>query len=180
MSSLEAISGFKLKIDIVQNIINDYTHFASRGKTIILCCIPSHVNIRGNERADTAAKSALSLPITNMKLPPRELLPCIYNFCLAKWQDIWTVVKVINFIVFTPLLAFSSIAKYVPLRFCATQQTSNCSFSSHPLIPIVWWWSSNLSVLWNSTYSKTYISGMCQLAGHSWKILHGVLCRRLV
>jgi len=60
MSSLEAISGFKLEIDIVQNIIKDYTHLANSGKTIIFCWIPSHVNIRGNERADTAAKSALS------------------------------------------------------------------------------------------------------------------------
>jgi len=49
----------------------------------------SHVNIRGNERADTAAKSALSLPVTNMKLPARERLPCISNFCLEEWQDIW-------------------------------------------------------------------------------------------
>ena len=67
MSSLEAISGFKLEIDMVQNIIKDYTHLANTGKAIILCWIPSHVNnvnIRGNERADTAAKSALSLPIT--------------------------------------------------------------------------------------------------------------------
>ena len=64
MSSLEAINGFKLKIDIMQNIIMDYTHLANSGKTIILCWIPSHVNIRGNERADTAAKSALSLPVT--------------------------------------------------------------------------------------------------------------------
>ena len=66
MSSLEAISGFKLEIDIVRNITKDYTHLANTGKAIILCWIPSHVNIRGNERADTAAKSALSLPITNM------------------------------------------------------------------------------------------------------------------
>ena len=64
MSSLEAINGFKLEIDIVQNIIKDYTNL----ETIILCWIPSHVNIRGSERADTAEKSALSLPITNMKL----------------------------------------------------------------------------------------------------------------
>jgi len=89
MSSLEAISGFKLEIDIVQNIIKDYTHLANSGKTIILCWISSHVNIRGNERADTAAKSALSLPVTNMKLPACELLPCVSNFCLTKWQDIW-------------------------------------------------------------------------------------------
>ena len=57
----EAISGFKLEIDIVQNIIKDYTDLANSGKTIILCWIHSHVNIHGNDRADTAAKSALSL-----------------------------------------------------------------------------------------------------------------------
>ena len=93
MSSLEAISGFKLEIDIVQNIIKDYTHLANSGKTIILCWIPSHVNIRGNERADTAAKSALSLPITNMKLPARELIPRVSEFCLDEWQDIWDCCK---------------------------------------------------------------------------------------
>ena len=35
MSSLEAISGFKLEIDIVQNFIKDYTHLASNGKTML-------------------------------------------------------------------------------------------------------------------------------------------------
>jgi len=85
MSIVKAISGFKLEIDIVQNIIKDYTHLANSGKRIILCWIPSHVNIRGNERADTGAKSALSLPVTNMKLPARELLPSVSNLCLAEW-----------------------------------------------------------------------------------------------
>jgi len=88
MSTLEAISGFKLEIDIVPNIIKDYTHLASSGETVILYLTPSHVNIRGNERADTAAKSALSLPITNMKLPARELLPRISDFCVDEWQEI--------------------------------------------------------------------------------------------
>jgi len=32
---LEALSGFKLEIDIVLNIIKDYTHLADSGKTII-------------------------------------------------------------------------------------------------------------------------------------------------
>jgi len=59
MSSLQALSGFKLEIHFVQNIIKDYTHLTNTGKTIILCWIPSHVSIEGNERADTAAKSAL-------------------------------------------------------------------------------------------------------------------------
>jgi len=40
MSSLEALSGFKLEIDTVQHIIKGY-HLAYSGKTIILCWIPS-------------------------------------------------------------------------------------------------------------------------------------------
>jgi len=38
--------------------------------------------------ADTAAKLALSLPITNMKLPAGELFPLV-KFCLNEWQEIW-------------------------------------------------------------------------------------------
>ena len=74
-----------IEIEIVQNIIKDYTHLANSGKTrkaIILCWIPIHVNIRGNEMANTAAKSAVSLPIINMKLPVRELIPCVCKFCI--------------------------------------------------------------------------------------------------
>ena len=46
-----------------------YTILAKNGKNIIFCWIPSHVGILGNEKADSAAKSALSLPVTRMKLP---------------------------------------------------------------------------------------------------------------
>jgi len=77
MSHLQALSGFKLEIHFVQNIIKDYTHLTNSYKTIIWCWIPSHVNIVGNERADTAATSAIWLPITNMKLPAGELFPQI-------------------------------------------------------------------------------------------------------
>jgi len=28
-----------------------------------------------------------SLPVTNMKLPAREFLPCVSNFCLDEWQE---------------------------------------------------------------------------------------------
>jgi len=45
------------------------------GKTIVLCWIPSHVGISGNQKADTAAKSALSLRVTPMKIPDADLVP---------------------------------------------------------------------------------------------------------
>jgi len=87
MSSLEAISRFKLEIDIVQNIIKDYTHLTNSGKTIILCWIPSHVNIRDSERADSAAKSAVSLPVTTMKLPAPQLMPCISKIQMLYFRN---------------------------------------------------------------------------------------------
>jgi len=34
MSSLQALSGFKLEIHLVQNIIKDYTHLTNSGKTL--------------------------------------------------------------------------------------------------------------------------------------------------
>ena len=64
MSSLQAINGFKIELDLVQRIIKDYSTLSKSGKTIVLCWIPSHVGISGNEKADTAAKSALSLCVT--------------------------------------------------------------------------------------------------------------------
>jgi len=47
------------------------------GKNIILCWIQSHVGNLGNKKADAAAKSALSLPVTRMKLPATDMYPRI-------------------------------------------------------------------------------------------------------
>ena len=76
LSSLEALNGFKIEVDLVLKIIKDYTSLIKAGKVIEFCWIPSHVNIPGNERADTAAKAALCLPVTSMKLPASEFKPC--------------------------------------------------------------------------------------------------------
>ena len=89
MSSLQAVKGFKLELNLVYQSIKDYSHLTESGKRIVVCWIPSHVNITGNERADLAAKSAVTLPITKMKTPATELIPRISQFCLKEWQDIW-------------------------------------------------------------------------------------------
>jgi len=69
MTSLEAPNGFNLNGPRAENNLRLYTCYTNSGKTMIFCWIPSHVNISGKEKADAAAKWALSLPITNMKLP---------------------------------------------------------------------------------------------------------------
>ena len=88
-SSLEALNGVKIELDLVLKIIKDYTNLIKAGKVIKFFSIPSHVNMPGNERADTAAKATLCLPVTSMKLPASEFKPCTSRFCLEEWQDIW-------------------------------------------------------------------------------------------
>ena len=58
-------------------------------KQIIFCWLPSHVGIRGNEKADKAAKSALSLQSPNLKLPYTDLKPAINKHLFNKWQLVW-------------------------------------------------------------------------------------------
>jgi len=69
-SSLEAINNFEIEVDLVQKFIKEYTLLSNSGKNILLRWIPSHTGIRGNEKADTAAKAAfhLLLHLWNFKL----------------------------------------------------------------------------------------------------------------
>jgi len=80
MSSLQSINSFNLDSDLVQKFLKDYTILAKNGKkNIILCWIPSHVGILGSEKEDAAAKLALSLPVTRMKLPATGRHVSSYN-----------------------------------------------------------------------------------------------------
>jgi len=42
-----------------------------------------------DEEADAAAKSALSLPVTHMKLPSTDMYPRITKLISDEWQEVW-------------------------------------------------------------------------------------------
>jgi len=98
----------------MQNIVKDYTHLTDTGKTIILCRIPFHLDIYGNERADPAVKSVLSVPVTNMKLLACE--PCISKLFGRVTGYMGLLVQ------FTPQLALLNVAKICPamIRYLLT------------------------------------------------------------
>lgn len=60
-------------------------------KTVNICWLPSHVDIRGNEEADEAARlaSLLDDPPTNDGVPCRDHYPSIKGAVMDLWQQEW-------------------------------------------------------------------------------------------
>jgi len=59
------------------------------GKSITLIWLPGHTVIQGNERADEAAKAALSSTVSTMKYPASDLNPELTKYCREVWQTEW-------------------------------------------------------------------------------------------
>ena len=55
-------------------------------KEIVLCWIPSHIGIQGNEIVDKQAKTSLSLEPTSFKIPFSNFKPSINKYILEEWQ----------------------------------------------------------------------------------------------
>ena len=89
LSSLLAIYNRHLETGYVQKFLIAYGQLVNSGKTITLCWIPSHIGIRGNERADEAAKLALSSTISSLKCPPTDFHQDLANRCQTLWQEEW-------------------------------------------------------------------------------------------
>jgi hypothetical protein len=51
--------------------------------------VPSHIGICRNTTADTAAKQALQLPITDFKIPHIDLRAALKEYIQYLWQTDW-------------------------------------------------------------------------------------------
>ena len=89
MSSLMALKGSSLDNPMVLKIREKYSHLVQHGKLISFVWIPSHVGIRGNEEADKAAKDALKLQVSNLKIPFTDFKSEIRKHVKEVWQEQW-------------------------------------------------------------------------------------------
>ena len=89
-SALQALqSGSKNRQEIQAEIHVLFHNIISKGTDLHLSWIPSHIGITGNEKADTAAEAAASLPLItdNLRLSRSEMNAVLKKHTANKWYE---------------------------------------------------------------------------------------------
>ena len=89
-SVLEAFENMKLDNPSIFDLVMLH-HEVSENNIVIFCWIPSHIGIAGNEKADKAAKEALSLEPSDVLIPHTDFRPNIIEYTKRLWQLDWDV-----------------------------------------------------------------------------------------
>ena len=88
LSALDALHHFDFKHPLIFRILSIYTEMSTSKDVVFVWC-PSHVGIRGNERADLLAKQALSHRPCDFRIPFRDYYQDVKRMCRAQWQSEW-------------------------------------------------------------------------------------------
>ena len=89
LSAIIAIKNRKTNNPLIADLLIEFQRLKNKSE-IILCWVPSHIGIQGNELADTAAKSAHNNPIDPIfKIPHTDIKRSINIHIQNKWQNYW-------------------------------------------------------------------------------------------
>ena len=88
LSVLKAMNHTSSQNPQIQKLLEKY-HEILANKEIVLCWIPSHIGIQGNEMVDQQAKLTLSLEPTSFQIPFSNFKPSINKYILEEWRTSW-------------------------------------------------------------------------------------------
>ena len=89
LSVLQSLRNKKFQNPFIIKLLSRLDSISNR-KEIIICWTPSHIGVRGNERANSTAKPALDLTPDESRNPYTDLKPTINKFLHTKWQQQWS------------------------------------------------------------------------------------------
>ena len=89
LSAFLSLRNKKFQNPLIIELLSRLDSMSNR-KEIIICWTPSHIGVRGNERKNSAAKSALDLTPDKSRIPYTDLKPKINKFLHTKWQQKWS------------------------------------------------------------------------------------------
>ena len=89
LSVLKAMNHTSSKNRQIQKLLEKFNELFLAYKEIVLCWIPSHIGIQGNEMADKHAKTSLSLEPNSFKILFSNFKPSINKYIFEEWQTSW-------------------------------------------------------------------------------------------
>ena len=89
LSCLQTLKHKNLEHPIIREIVHILTYLKDVGSQIEFCWIPSHIGIKGNEKADSIAKRVIDHKLYEIKLPFSDFKPRIFNYVNSLFQTKW-------------------------------------------------------------------------------------------
>ena len=91
-SAISAITKYNNENPIIQDIVES---IHSNTKSFFFCWVPAHIDVPQNEKADEAARSAITQEnVFNMRLPRNDIKSKIKKSCKSKWSVEWNSIPV--------------------------------------------------------------------------------------